>query len=121
MRKFLFVIIGLFALSATIVGAQASSGSKLVWEIQAASLAEAQAFTYKVYADSSTTGQTMTSVTCTGTTAPFTCSNNFPTFTPGNHTLTITASNLAGESGKSVPLNFTFVVTPGVPVNLRIG
>ncbi len=125
MKKLLlvpFITLAILLCSVNSIAAQATSANKIVWDQQAATLAEAQSFTYKFYSDGSSVANTMTSVVCTGTTAPFTCSNNFPPFTPGTHTLTITASNAAGESAKSSPpFSFTFVVVPNVPNNLRIG
>jgi len=120
MKKFLFLL-PLFILGFAInANAQASAGKKLAWDQVAPSLAEAQGYIYKFYSDGSNVANTMTSTTCTGTTAPFTCTNNFPPFTPGPHTLTITASNSAGESAKSTVFTFTFVVVPSTPTNIRV-
>ncbi len=98
-----------------------SSNQKFAWDQVAVDLAEAQSFTYKYYPDNSATGLTFATVTCTGTVSPFVCTTPIPAFTPGTHTITITASNLAGESDKSNPFAFAFVVTPGKPTNIRIG
>ena len=119
-KKILFVVAILLAFTAK-ANAQATSASKLVWDQAAASLAEAQGFTYKLYADGSTTANVLTSTTCTGTASPFVCQNNFPAFTPGTHSITLSTSNAAGESAKSAPFTFTFVVVPSVPGNLRLG
>lgn len=104
----------------TVVGAQAIPTSKLAWDQVAPDLVSAQAYTYKYYPDGSTTGTSLASVTCTGAASPFQCEVAFPSFTPGNHNLTLTASNIAGESGKSSPFAFVFVVTPGIPTNIHI-
>lgn len=97
----------------------ATPGSRLTWDQQAATIAEAQALTYRYYADASTSGSVITA-TCVGAVAPFTCSAPFPAFTPGAHTLKLTAENVAGESAQSAALAFTFVVIPAVPANVRI-
>lgn len=116
-RVFLTIIL---LLVPSFVFSQAIPTSRLGWDQDAPTLADAQAYTYKYYADGSTTGVALTGVTCTGSASPFTCSAAFPAFTPGNHRITLAASNLAGESAKSNPLDFTFIVTPAVPTGLRI-
>lgn len=109
-----FVAVALLAIP-HVASAQATGTSKLAWDQPSVpDAATAQAFTYKYYADGATTG-----VTCTGT-APVTCQVNYPAFTPGSHTLTLTASNVAGESPKSAVFSFTFVVIPAAPNNIRI-
>jgi hypothetical protein len=100
---------------------QASPNSTIQWDQPAPTLADAQAYTYKYYADGSTTGVVFNGVTCNGTASPFTCTVLFPAFTPGNHTIRLTAQNIAGESTPSSPFGFTFVVTPSSPNNIRIG
>lgn len=99
---------------------QAIPSSKLLWDEAGVDLATVSAYTYKYYPDGSATGTALTGVTCSGTTT-FSCQTNFPAFTPGAHTLQMTATNAAGESAKSVVFNFTFIVVPGVPSNIRIG
>lgn len=95
-------------------------GQKFAWDQAAPDLASAQGYTYKHYDDGALTGVAFTGVTCTGTTSPFACEVLIPAYTPGNHTLTLTATNIAGESAKSSPFAFAFVVTPGAPVNIHI-
>jgi hypothetical protein len=127
MKKFL-IAISVIMLIATSTYAQVtpppiptSTSKFLAWDQDASSLIEAQGLTYKYYADSSTTGVVLPNVTCIGTASPFQCQVAFPAFTPGVHTLAITASNIAGESVKSIPpLNFSFVVIPGTPRNITI-
>lgn len=103
-----------------IVGsAQAIPTSKFDFDQIAPTLAEAQAYTPKYYPDGATTGIAST-ITCTGATSPYTCSIPVPAFTPGAHTVQLTVSNAAGESPKSAIFNFTFVVIPSAPANLRI-
>jgi len=99
---------------------QASVNQKFAWDQAALTLADAQGYTYKYYADGSTTGINFAGIACTGSASPFVCSVSIPAFTPGNHTITITASNIAGESPKSIPFAFAFVVTPAVPTGIRI-
>lgn len=108
-------------LCASVVSAQnATPLSKVAIDQAAPDVKSAGLYTYKYYADGSTTGVTVTGVTCTGTISPFTCTFSIPAFTPGNHSITVTASNEVGESPKSLPLTFTFVVVPATPVNLRL-
>lgn len=95
-------------------------GQKFVWEQPAPDLATAQAYTYRHYDDGASTGTVLTSVTCAGTASPFQCEVLIPAFTPGSHATAVSASNMAGESPKSDPFMFTFVVTPGTPANIRI-
>jgi hypothetical protein len=98
-------------------------GSRLAWDINGPSLAEVQAYTFKSYRDASTTGVTLTGVTCevAATSTMFTCITNFPADTPGApHTIAVSASNAAGESLKSTPLAYQFFVIPADPRNLRV-
>lgn len=121
--KRLFLTLLFVTATASVFAQQPPIGTatqRFAWDQEAPTLADAQAYTYKYYPDSSTTGIAFTGVTCSGTASPFTCSAPIPAFTPGNHTITITASNVAGESAKSNPFAFNFVVTPGVPNNIRI-
>ena len=120
MKKILFAIIILLVTTTVYAQPPATGTNKLGWDQAAPTLTEAQGYTYKYYPDTATVGTTLTPVTCTGTTSPFVCDVPFPAFTPGAHTLTVTASNIAGESPKSLPLSFIFTVTPGIPVNVRI-
>lgn len=102
-----------------------TTASKIAWDQQAPSLAEAQAYAYKYYADGAATGVALTGVVCTSITAPTggvvpQCEAPFPAFTPGSHSLALTAANDAGESVKSAPISFVVVVIPAAPNNLRI-
>ena len=113
-----FLLLG-FSLSAQ---AQAIPTSKLAFNQQAPTLADAQAYTYKYYPDAATTGVNLANVTCadTATAGTFACEAPFPAFTPGSHSLTLSATNAAGEGPVSESLSFTFVVTPSAPTQLSI-
>lgn len=113
-----FILVG-FGTTKTI-NAQASSNQKFAFDISAPTLVDAQGYTYKYYPDNSPTGIPFVGVVCAGTTSPFTCNVSIPAFTPGNHSIQLTASNVAGESLKSSPFVFVFVVTPSIPFNIRI-
>jgi hypothetical protein len=113
-----FVVAAPLCLSAQPPSGTASS--KIGWDqTGVASAADAQALTYRYYPDGAAVGIVLTGVTCSGTTT-VTCQAPFPAFTPGTHTLTLTAGNIAGESAKSAPFAFQFVVIPAAPGNLRI-
>lgn len=119
MKKLLLGLFGVL-LSFNVFAQNVVTGSKLAWDQVAPSLADASGYSYFYYADGATPRTALANVTCVGTSTPFQCSVNFPAFTPGNHTIAVSASNIAGESAKSNPLAFIFVVVPGVPTNLRI-
>lgn len=99
---------------------QATPVSKFSWTMASPTLADANGYEYRIYVDGSTTGAILAGVVCTGTVAPYNCEAPIPAFTPGNHTATLTAKNVAGESAKSDPLGFVFVVTPAKPGNFGI-
>lgn len=124
--KLRWLLLGaLLAMVPTTARAQtATPSNKLAWDQPGPDLATVSAYTYKYYPDGGTTGTALTGVTClapvSGSTAAGTCSVAFPAFTPGTHTLTLTASNAAGESAQSAALSFRMVVIPAVPLNLRV-
>lgn len=120
MIKMKRICLVLLLLAAPAAAQQGSSNQKFSWDQSAPTLVDAQAYTYKYYPDSAPVGIVFTGVICAGTASPFVCSVNIPAFTPGNHSIQLTASNLAGESTKSSPFAFVFVVTPSVPANIRI-
>lgn len=117
MKKLIFVL--LFLSFCSIANAQATGNSKFIWTQPNETASSANQLTYKYYPDSGSVGTVLTSVTCTGTTT-ITCTVNFPAFTPGQHSIQVSASNAAGESPKSDPFNFTFVIVPAKPINLGI-
>lgn len=111
----------MFCVSVISVHAQPATGSsKLAWDQAAPDLATAEGYGYRYYSDGQPMAVILAGVTCVGTASPFTCSAPFPAYPPGPHTIQLTASNAAGESLKSAPLAFVFVVVPAVPTNLRI-
>lgn len=122
MKRFFCFAVSFLLLSNTAFAqpTQATTASKFSWTQGAPTLADAQAYEYGIYVDGSTTKQVLAAVTCTGTVSPFNCEAPIPAFTPGNHTATLTAKNVAGESLKSDPLGFNFVVTPSKPGNFGL-
>ncbi len=122
MRRSLYAIFALLVLLTVPAFAQTTgvAGQKFAWDQAAPDLASAQAYTYKHYDDGATTGVAFTAVTCTGTQSPFQCEVLIPAYAPGSHSITMTAGNVAGESVKSAPFVFTFVVTPGAPAGIHI-
>jgi hypothetical protein len=118
---FAFVLFTLLAFSASALAqTPATQTNKIAWDQAALSLAEAQGYTYKYYADGAATGTTLLKVTCVGNTPPYQCEVPFPAFTPGPHTLTLTASSAGVESAQSATLAFTFAIVPAIPANPRI-
>lgn len=100
--------------------AQATDVDYLVFGQAAPSLSEAQRAIFKYYPDGNLVGTALVNVVCSGAVAPYTCKVLFPQFTSGAHSLMLTASNEAGESGKSVVFNFTFVTTLASPISIHI-
>jgi hypothetical protein len=125
MRSIMYLISAFvlsFGLAAPVAAQNVVPTSKLTWDQpNVPDAPTAQGYTFKYYPDAVVTGTALASVTCSVITAPtVTCTVAFPAFTPGSHTLALTASNIAGESVKSAPLAFTFVVVPSAPNSLRI-
>lgn len=123
MRKAFLTLI-LVSVTVTLYAQNQSTGtiaSKFAWDQPAPVLADAQGYTYKYYPDGAATGIAFAGgVTCSGTATPFVCEVNIPAFTPGSHSISMTATNVAGESAKSTSFAFNFVVTPAIPTNFRI-
>jgi hypothetical protein len=120
--KTLLVAVSILAIPTVARAQNATPTSKVAWTQVADSLATANGYGYKYYADASTTGVVFpTPVTCTVTGTTFNCVVNIPTFTQGMHSITVTASNVGGESPKSAALSFTYVVpVPAAPTVLKI-
>jgi len=112
------LVLAILLLLPRLVSAQtvATPTNHLGWDEVGQTAAIANASTYNAYIDAATTPVALTGVACIGTTTA-TCTANWPAMTPGTHTLTITQVN-GGESGKSAPLSFSFVVVV-VPTNVR--
>jgi len=112
----MLLTLGLLLLAAAAQAQTATPGSKFIWT-QSTDAATAQAYTWKVYTDGAAIGVTLTAVTCVAnspaTTA--TCSVAIPAFTPGPHSITVSATNAAGEGPKSDALAFTMVALPAKP------
>lgn len=112
----------LVALAASVSAQQpvpATAKSQFAFDQDAPDLASVQGYTFRLYIDGSATGAVLP-VTCTGAAIPFQCAGPIPAFTPGTHTVTVSASNEAGESDKSEALTFRMVIVPGKPTTLRI-
>jgi hypothetical protein len=108
---------------ASIASAQtnATPTSKLAWDQENVnSIAEAQALTYRLYADGATTSTILVATCGIGPNFWPMCTTPFPAFTPGAHTLQLTAGNSAGESAKSAVFSFTMLVIPSAPIGVRI-
>ncbi len=79
-------------------------------------VATASGLTYRYYLDSAAAGVTLTGAVCAGTTT-ITCTFPIPAFTAGGHSVTVTATNVIGESPKSASVAFTMVRSaPGAPL-----
>ena len=120
MKHLLLACVFTLSIPALSFAAQAVPTSHLTWDQAAPDLATAQAYVYAYYPDGAVTSTPLANVVCSGAASPFTCTVGFPAFTPGSHSLQATATNAAGESLKSTPFPFIFVVLPVAPANLRI-
>jgi hypothetical protein len=118
MKRLLFVL--LFVLAAVPAFAQtATPANSFAFDQVASTLATAQSYAYKLYADGSATGSVVV-VTCTGAASPFVCTTPVGAFAPGAHTIRLTSGNAAGESAQSAPFSFTMVIIPATPANIRL-
>lgn len=125
MMRLLWSVMYLLAvlfLLASVAQAQpaASANARLTWEQDGANEAEVLSYVYRYYPDFDAAGVELRDVVCAFTVSTFTCAAPFPAFTPQAHILTLTAGNDAGESLKSEPFPFVFIVLPAQPRNLRI-
>jgi len=121
MKKWWMMITAVLLMTGSAAAQNATPGSTLRFDQPAPNVLEAQGYTYNKYVDGGDVPTPLTSVQCSGAISPFLCEAPFPAFTPGSHTIRITASNVAGESLRSTPFPFTFVVVPAQPLNLRLG
>ena len=121
MARRILLVLCVWLLLPAVSQAQAVPGSRIGWTQAAATLADAQALTYRAYLDGSTTGTTLTTTCAAGATATtFACSAPIPAVTPGPHGVTLSAANAAGESPKSGTLSFTMLAVPNTPIELKI-
>jgi hypothetical protein len=120
MKRLFLACTFLLAFAGLASAQQAGVSSSLQWDMAAADLATANALTFRHYDDAAMTGVVFTGVSCVGATSPFVCTVPFPAFTPGSHTVAVSAANAAGESPRTAPLAFTFLVIPATPTTLRI-
>lgn len=123
MRRFVFVLILLCLPSFAAAQTPVTPGDRLGWDQPAASVIEAQSYTYLIAIDGGAP-TAVTGATCTGTTSPFVCSVPFPAMTPGvDHSVTVaarkTVNNVNLDSPFSAPAVFRLEVVPGTPVNIR--
>lgn len=116
----IWIVISVFFFLSGTAFAQAGPGKALAWDQSGATVADAQAYTYTVYADGATQGTVLAPVMCSAAAGPVVCSAAFPAFPPGDHTLQLTASSGGLESAKSAVFSFTFVVVPNAPSGLRV-
>lgn len=88
--------------------------NKISWEIDAASLLQAQGYVYKLYGGTSSpnSARTITDVVCTGTASPFKCEAPALEFTVGSNILEATATSGTGvESTRSTALLLFYATT----------
>lgn len=119
MKKVVLTILFLISFAPKASAQVGTPTSLLSWDQDATTLTDAQTYTYRYYENA--IGTILPAVICVGTVTPFQCSVTTPAFTVGSHTITMTASNIIGESIQSTPpFVFTFVVTaPKTPKNLH--
>lgn len=102
----------------------ASSTSRLVWDQAAPALVDVTGYIYEAAYDDGVY-ETVTGVTCAGTTSPFVCAGAIKALTPTTHTVRVRAVQVIGttrlESPASNVLSFRFVPVPTAPAALRIG
>lgn len=95
---------------------------RVYWDQSAATLAEAQSYTYAFQIDGGS-GVAALNVVCGGPGPGYVCSAAFPASTPGNHSMTLTASiTVNGTTVTSAPsasISYRLVVAPAPPTNPR--
>lgn len=129
----LLTLTGLF-IAATVaaqtpaVPASVAAGARLIWDQRAATLADAQTYTYRLYRDNVQVGP-LAGVTCTAPVAAspigtYPCGAPWAADIPGvAHSIVITTATAAGllESAPSNTYSYMFTVTPLAPLNVRSG
>lgn len=130
MRRARLLLTLVFVLATAPVHAQSIpaavvAGSRLIWDQTAATLAEAQGYTYRFYKDA-LSGVLIAGVVCGPAVASspagtFPCEAPWPADVPGaTHTAVVTAMNAGGlESPPSNPYTYVFTVRTIAPRNLR--
>lgn len=98
----------------------------LEWDQGASSLAEAQAFIYKLFVDGTPSAVPILPITCRAgaTSTTFQCRMTFPAIATGDHAVQLSAGFVVDgipiESLPSDPLLVRVVGPPGRPTGLRI-
>ena len=104
------------------LSAQFSPSSRVQFDIQAATLSDANGYTYRAYIDGAA-GQEFPA-TCVDAlqAGTFTCTSvaPLPALTIGPHTIELSAANVAGEGARSIPFAFTIVASPNAPTSIRL-
>lgn len=97
----------------------ATPTTKLGWDQEGQSLANASGATYQLYIDGGT-ATPLPNVACAQN-GPSTvsCSAPLPALTAGSHVIRLSQTLGGAESGQSASLNFTFVIVV-TPTNLRV-
>ena len=120
------VLIALVLSTALLAQTPTLPGDRLGFDQSAATLAEAQSYTYRIYLDAATVGVTIVA-TCTGAVSPFSCTAPLPALTTGTHTSQLTASLVLPppdgrivESTKSAVFTFRLFAAPASPSGQRI-
>lgn len=117
-----YVAIAVVLVFAAALQAPPAKPPRVGWYQSAATVAEANGYSYKIYRDGATWPLGTFGVTCTEPTpdtprGSFNCSADFPATTPGIHTMLITATDkrTGQESNASNPLIYNSVPTQ-VPI-----
>lgn len=125
MRKFVFVLFLLFAVSSLAFAQvpQAAPGTILEWDQGADSLIVANGYSYQLTIDGA--APQAIPATCAGTASPFLCGLALPDQSPGLRTVTLITTTMLvdGTVLSSVPsASFTYewVVAPATGTGLRL-
>jgi len=122
MRATLVLSLLLFIAPAAFAQSNAAPTDKFAWNIEAASLAVAQAYTYELELDGTVLATALVT-TCSGAASPYDCNAPIPAVTPSTHTARVRAVDTSGTplTGPfSDLLTFTMRAVPSKPGNFRI-